>query len=531
MVWFLLLLASTALAGVTRFAIFVGNDEGAAGSSPLYFAESDAQKMRHLFTTVGGVDATRAYTLLGGDRNGLLALMGRDKLQADIAAARSRGEDTLLFFYYAGHADKEKIQLGRTAVSWEELETLLEASGADVRVAFLDACQSGAMTRTRGGQRAPSFVFDLSERLDAEGQVIITSSSSDEASQESDEIGGGYFTYFLASALTGAADSDRDGRVTLSEAYDYVYDETRFKTATTRVGEQKPQADWDISTQGDVVLAERSQDSATLILPSDLAASYAIFDLRHRQFVAQVDTEGDEQRLTLPPSAYLVQVRHPTHLLSAEVQLRERGTVTVRADDFKAFEYENDLARGAIRRQIRRAHLPKMALRATLGGLSFSDPIVQAEYFPPMPMAGLSARWHWQKNRYARGERWVGADFGAGSGGGLLDLQPLDEPFPVRVSATTFGASAGFATRRRFVQAGIGMRLAGIYIAREFPNQDVDRQALMTVSPGLNSWVGLRPGAWEIDLEWRLQSLPYALDNPDLRTAYNEGYLTIGYRF
>ncbi|MEL6342529.1 MAG: caspase family protein [Myxococcota bacterium] len=527
----LLLLLSVAFAGVTRFAVFVGNDEGATGSPPLYFAESDAEKMHRLFTTIGGVDPKHAYRLMGQNRNDLLTTLGRDQLRADIAAAKAQGDDTMLFFYYAGHADKEKIQLGHTAVTWTELEALLERSGADVRVAFLDACQSGAMTRSRGGQRAPGFILDLTERLDAQGQVIITSSASDEASQESDEIGGGYFTYFLASALSGAADHNQDGRVTLVETYDYVYTETRFKTAATRAGQQKPVADFDLNVQGDVVLAERTDTSATLILPPDLAASYAIFDLRHRQFIAKVDIEDDERRLTLPPSAYLVQVRHPTHLLSAEVQLRERGTVTVQPDDFKAFEYENDLARGAINRQIRKAQLPRMALRANLGNLTFNDTEVQAQYFPSIPMAGVSSRWHWQKERFARGERWASIDLGAGSGGGVVELEPLEDPYPVRINATTVGVAAGFATRRRFVQAGLGLRLAGIYLTRDFPGQDVERQSLLTASPGLATWIGIRPGAWEIDLTAHSQVLPYALDNPDLRTGYTEGYLTIGYRF
>jgi uncharacterized caspase-like protein len=59
--------------------------------------------------------------------------------------------------------------------------------------------------------------------VDASGEVVITSSSADELSQESDEVGGSYFTHYLLSGLRGAADTSGDGEVTLDEAYRYVY--------------------------------------------------------------------------------------------------------------------------------------------------------------------------------------------------------------------------------------------------------------------------------------------------------------------
>lgn len=527
----LLVLLQTALAKVSRFAVFVGNDTGAPESPRLYFAETDAVKMHHLFTSVGGVEDENATLILGRDRNAVLRAMGADQLRAAIAKANAQGDDTVLIFYYSGHADDKKMQLGRTWLTWEELERLLDASGADVRLTFLDACQSGAMTRERGGQRTQGFVFDLTERLNASGQVIITSSAHNEASQESDEIGGGYFTHFLASALSGAGDADGDAQVTLHEAYTYVHRETQFHTRNTRSGAQTPKYRTDLEGHGDLVLSEMSTERATLVLPPELEGRYAIFDSKRKHFVAEVSAEGAEQRLALPASTYLVQARYPTHLLSAEIELRDRGTVTVQSRDFVALEYEDDPARGAITKQIRKENLPQLTLRATFGALSFGDETVRLQYFPSIPVAGVSGRWNWQKHRYARGERWAGADLGAGSGGGALVLPDWSAQLPVRMHAGHLSAAAGFATKRRFLQAGIGLRVSGIYIMREFPGHDLDRQDLFSVAPGMVSWVGLRPGQWELDLEMRNMYLPYALDDPELPTGYTEGYLTLGYRF
>ena len=44
-------------------------------------------------------------------------------------------------------------------------------------------------------------------------------STSSDASQESDEIGGSYFTHYLVSGMRGAADANGDQLVTLAEVY------------------------------------------------------------------------------------------------------------------------------------------------------------------------------------------------------------------------------------------------------------------------------------------------------------------------
>lgn len=54
------------------------------------------------------------------------------------------------------------------------------------------------------------------------GKVIITASAANEVSVEKDELQHGVFTYYLLEGLRGAADTDRDGTVTVDEAYRYV---------------------------------------------------------------------------------------------------------------------------------------------------------------------------------------------------------------------------------------------------------------------------------------------------------------------
>ncbi len=524
MIALLLGLLSAGHAAVTRFALVLGNNEGAPDTRPLYFAEYDAEKMYRILTDVGGVDPERATLLLGASRNRLLREMG--ELRMAIQMAEANGDDTMLIFYYSGHADEERLELGRSWLTWEELDQFLRYSGADVRMAFLDACRSGAMTRAKGATRAPSFIFELSERLDAEGQVIVTSSARDEASQESDEIGGGYFTHFLASALSGAADADADGKVTLTEAYRYVYDETVYQTRESAHGTQHPTFEWDLAGEGDIVLADLDRGRATLVFTPDFQGRYAIFDRDRREFVAELDLDGTrEHRVSLRPGTYLVQERFPTHLLVAQVRLADGETADLDGASFAAVEYEHDIAKGAIQRRIRRAKQPDLSIHVGAGTRRFSDPEVEASYFPTVVAGSIGARWNFHDHK------WVSGDLVSGAGAGAIQVEGLSWDIPVVVTGTTLGVGFGYATAPRLFQVGGGIRMAGVYTTRAFPGQDIPTQALLSVAPGLEAWVGLHPGNLAFEFDLRSHYLPYLVDDRDVGFGFSEGLLTFGYRF
>jgi len=64
---------------------------------------------------------------------------------------------------------------------------------------------------------------------------VLTSSAADELALESREIRGSFFTHHLVSGLRGTADASGDGRITLSEAYQYAFDHTLTATASTGI--------------------------------------------------------------------------------------------------------------------------------------------------------------------------------------------------------------------------------------------------------------------------------------------------------
>ncbi len=516
-------LASPAEAGVRRFAVLVGNNDGAPGMHSLYFAEDDAIKMESVLTNAGGYRPEDVRVLLNERRSDLQQAM--IDVREDIARAEADGDETLFLFYYSGHGDEDKLQLGSTYLHYELLDGLIERTGADVRLAFLDACQSGAMTGAKGGTRAPSFVFDVTERLGASGQVVITSSSSDEASQESDEIGGSYFTHFLTSGLLGAADGNDDERVTLEEAYQYVYHETVFRTAGSRTGTQHPTYEWDLAGKGDVVLTDLSAARTTLIFPPGMHGSYAIFDRGQRMFVAEVDMAGEERKLSLHPGTYLIQRRYPTHLEVAQVRLDEGEEFRMSDAGFEAVEYEEDLARGTIDKKIRQANLPRLSVRLNTGVLRAANIAVEQAYLPIVPAAGAGARFAW------RNGSWMAADLTTGTGSSTLTIPELAYQVPQSMTTLLVGAWGGWATRPRRIQVGFGGGANAVYMHRSFPETSLDPQQLFSVAPGGAVWVGWHPGRFELDLELRSYFVPYQLDDVDQWLRFNILQLSFGYRF
>ena len=519
----MLLLAASLVTGeahadVRRFALLVANNEGADSGERLYFAEHDAEKVQQALLDVGAYDPADIVVLLGQDRGELQAELG--DLRRSMSRAREAGDEVVFLFYYSGHADDEGLQLGDTRVSFDELELMLAKSGADVRLAFIDACDSGQLTRRKGGTVAPSFVFDVSERLGAEGTVIITSSADDEASQESDEIGGSYFTHYLVSGMRGAADENGDALVTLAEVYEYVYEETVLKTAQSSLGTQHPTFEWDLSGEGDVVLIDLQPATASLVFPTGLGGPYSVFDVSRRTFVGEIssDDRGHDTRLALKPGNYLVQIRHPTFLQVADVRLHEGEVLRVTDLTFRAVEYDEDTAKGLVEKRVRVARRPDNEVKVVLGGSAPSNPQVAAAYYGVVPVSGLIVR---QQRHHGR---WVGFDAFGGAGPSSASVPGLSQPISTFVGYGSSAVSFGYAWDWRHLQ-----RAGALSVTRRFADESVaPDQSLVAPTAGGLWFGGVRAGRVVAEVEWHTMVVPYALSSTQKSYLQRDVLLTVG---
>ncbi|MEL6181916.1 MAG: caspase family protein, partial [Myxococcota bacterium] len=239
-------LAPRAVEAQPRTALFVGSNKAPTGLGTLLFAHDDARKMRDVFVELGGVSADRATLLLDPTANELRSALER------LSATAGSGQ---LVFYYSGHADASGLLLGNDRLPSQEVRRFLSRRRLGMRLAIVDACNSGSIARTKGGTLKPGVDIDWTADAQVQGAVLVTSSAAEEASIERDDIGGSLFSHYLISGLRGAADTDEDSKVTLEEAFTYASARTMERSAQSRVGTQHPTYEYRISGQREVVLS------------------------------------------------------------------------------------------------------------------------------------------------------------------------------------------------------------------------------------------------------------------------------------
>ncbi|MEQ1501302.1 MAG: caspase family protein [Myxococcota bacterium] len=513
----LLVVPLAAHANQVRFGIFVGNDEGLPGDPELVFAELDAVKMRDLFVEFGGIKPGNAVLLQGATAHAVVHEF--ERITADTRALMAEGHEVDVVFYYSGHGDADGLHLGATRLEHEELRNLLERTGAQVRLAMVDACQSGGLVRSKGGQRGPTFAFAEPVVESVHGTAIITSSAASELSQESDEIGGGFFTHYLHTALTGAADRNHDGEVDLSEAYAYVHAETSFRTKDA-AETQTPSWDLDLAGAGDVVLTTLEEASAKLSFLGDLDGTYSVWDESRKRYVAQVDG-GTPVTLAVRPGTFYVHRRQPGWVEEARYTVRRAETHSVLTEDFVTVAYQESAARGDLARVVKRSNLPDLSLRFVLGYRTFTG---GEAYFGPQAIGGFEASLLGKRTHYAT--------FDLRTGGGVTQLAiPGLAPIESIQTSTSLGAAVGFTTKPNLVRAGFGGRSTFTVLTRRFPDWDVQDQARGTIGAGFDAWIGLHHGRFtgDLQLDWQLLVMKW----DDLRgwPTSSDLVLVFGYRF
>src|SRR5512143_2911950 len=137
---------------VQRYLIVAGANYGGVERTKLQYAVSDAERFARVFIDLGGVAPLNEIVLREPRLRDLLQAL--DQVSARIVAGKRAGNGggrTELLVYYSGHADEKGLLLGDDRYSYGSLRERLDRIPADVRIAVLDACASGAFIRIKGG--------------------------------------------------------------------------------------------------------------------------------------------------------------------------------------------------------------------------------------------------------------------------------------------------------------------------------------------------------------------------------------------
>jgi len=335
-----------AAADEVRYALIVAAHEGGAEETPLTHAGRDARRVSDTLVALGGFLPENVVTLVDVDAGRVRDALAR--LNARLRAEREPGRSSLLVVYYSGHADARSLHLSGTSLPWDELRNAVSGSAAELRLLVVDACRSGAATRVKGLTATAAFALPTPTEPVAEGFAILSASTLGEDAQESDAIGGSFFTHHLVGGLVGAADANGDARVSLDEAYAYARDRTVSSTATTVAGAQHPTFRYDLKGRADVILTTLSPSRAAgrVRLPGAGRFFFHRGSSAEAPLAAELRSESDGAHATLPPGDYFVRWRRPERFLEGRLEVPAGRDVRLDAGAMTRFEYARLVRKG-----------------------------------------------------------------------------------------------------------------------------------------------------------------------------------------
>jgi hypothetical protein len=321
-------------AEVARVAVVVGANRPPAGRAPLRYAHEDARHVADVLSSVAGFAAQNVKILLDPEPSVVLAALDKE-----LQAAGQRQGETLLFFYYSGHADDRFIYPGGLSLPFSDLKARLEDPRAKLRIGLLDSCRGGSWTGSKGLRKVEPFEIEAAQQLAEEGSVLIASSSGQENAHETDTLRGSFFTHYWNAGLRGAADRGGDGVVSLNEAFEYARALTIRDSALAGQPPQHPSFQMRLSGRRDFPLISLARQRTTLVFEQS-TGPIEVVRLSDGLVVIESTAGARRLKLGLPSGSYLVRRRADGAVWSRVVALSAGGVTNLN---------ENELERSTFR--------------------------------------------------------------------------------------------------------------------------------------------------------------------------------------
>jgi hypothetical protein len=312
--------SAVSAASPRRLALVIGANAAAPGRKPLRFSEQDAQAIGRVLRELGGFAQEDVSVLL--DPNPDLVLKTLDALSA---RARLSPQETMLVFYYSGHADATALYPNGLPLFISDLRTRLADSKIGVRIGIIDACRGGGWTGAKGLSETEPFEVGLPAAFDTAGSVLISSSSGLEDAHESEAHGGSFFTHHWIAALRGAGDGNGDGQVTLHEAFDYARALTIRDTAIYTASPQHPSFSIALHGRHDLPLSQLASANALLAV-DQRQGPLELIHLDSGVVVLEIPKGERSMRLAVAPGRYLLRRRTPQNTWAHELVVQPGQT-------------------------------------------------------------------------------------------------------------------------------------------------------------------------------------------------------------
>lgn len=236
-----------------RWAILIGVNDYAE-LSDLRYCSNDVQALRDQLVASGfpkeqvlllhdGAKDRRYLPLRNNFREQLNRILGLVE-RGDLVVVSFCGHG----FYRAGESwlcprEADLARPEETMVSLKSVYERLDTSKAALKLVMLDACRNDfnpagqkSARATKGVNR--SFVEAL--QSPPQGILLMTSCAAGEVSMGDEDFGHGVFMNFVTEGLNGSADTDKSGKVSLSELRKFTNRKTKNHVARRYSVSQRP---------------------------------------------------------------------------------------------------------------------------------------------------------------------------------------------------------------------------------------------------------------------------------------------------
>lgn len=239
---------------IQRYAVVIGiSDYKDPGIADLEYADADAQAFYDFLTSPAGGDFQKEHVLLLKNEQATL----KNVTLAITNFLKKTNDPDFVVIFMACHGEPEPDRPGNLYLLMHDSEPgslsatayHMENVNADMKryirakrlILFADACHSSGLSKgimnTRGGANTIHTALSTLKST-REGWGIVSASRASEVSRESHQFGGGHgvFTHYLLEGLKGKADAEgnKNGIVTLAEAFDFVAENVRKTTCNAQ---------------------------------------------------------------------------------------------------------------------------------------------------------------------------------------------------------------------------------------------------------------------------------------------------------
>jgi hypothetical protein len=146
-------------------------------------------------------------------------------------------ENDVVLLYMSGHGLEGSFIPSdfdgyRNQLPYNDITKILNKSRAKHKLCIADACHSGSLVGSKGNSFTPAVnkYYSILGDLETGGTAMLLSSAANELSLEYSGLRQGVFSHYLMSGLRGAADTNRNKIVTITELYSYMYNNVRTYT-------------------------------------------------------------------------------------------------------------------------------------------------------------------------------------------------------------------------------------------------------------------------------------------------------------